>query len=100
VNALPKESVELFRLASAGKMQEAFAIYRWFLPLLRMDTVPKFIQLIKQVQQELGVGCARVRGPRMELRGEELTMTQAAVRAAMASRPEQAIPSTPFTLKS
>ena len=98
VNALPRESVELFRLAAQGKTQEAFELYRWFLPLLRMDTVPKFIQLIKQVQQELGVGCARVRGPRMELRGEELAAAREAVRTAMSSRPKPAIPSTPLTL--
>jgi len=96
VNALPKESVELFRLASAGKTVETFELYRWFLPLLRMDTVPKFIQLIKQVQQELGVGSARVRGPRLEIRGEELSTTQAAVRNAMADRPKVAKASTPF----
>jgi 4-hydroxy-tetrahydrodipicolinate synthase len=99
VNALPRESVELFRLASEGRTQEAFEIYRWFLPLLRMDTVPKFIQLIKQVQQELGVGSARVRGPRMQIAGEELNTAQAVVRAAMASRPAPAIPSMPFAMK-
>jgi len=99
VNALPRESVELFRLASEGKTQEAFELYRWFLPLLRMDTVPKFIQLIKQVQQELGVGNARVRGPRMQIGGEELEAVQAVVRAAMASRPAPAIRSTPFPMK-
>ncbi len=98
VNALPREGVELFRLASEGKTQEAFELYRWFLPLLRMDTVPKFIQLIKQVQQELGVGCARVRGPRMELCGEELSAAQAVVRSAMMNRPTPAIPSTPFPM--
>ena len=96
VNALPRESVELFRLASEGKTKEAFELYRWFLPLLRMDTVPKFVQLIKQVQQELGVGSARVRAPRMEVRGEELAATQAAVREAMANRPRVATASTAF----
>src|SRR5579864_9424883 len=96
VNAFPRESVQLFDLASAGKAKEAFELYRWFLPLLRMDTVPKFIQLIKQVQQELGVGCARVRAPRQEIRGEELATAQAAVRQAMANRPKVAISSTPF----
>ena len=99
VNALPRESVELFRLASQGRTKEAFELYRWFLPLLRMDTVPKFIQLIKQVQQELGLGCAHVRGPRMELRGQELTAAREVVLTAMSSRPTPAIPSTPFTLK-
>ena len=47
VNAFPAESVALFNAATAGGHEDAFAIYRWFLPLLRMDTVPKFIQLIK-----------------------------------------------------
>jgi len=99
VNALPKESVDLFNLASAGKSQEAFELYRWFLPLLRMDTVPKFIQLIKQVQQELGAGSARVRGPRLELVGEELASTRTAVAHALATRPAVAVPSTPFPAK-
>lgn len=99
VNAFPRESVELFRLASEGKTKEAFELYRWFLPLLRMDTVPKFVQLIKQVQQELGVGNARVRAPRMEVRGEELAVTQAAVREAVANRPKVATASTVFAAR-
>ena len=94
VNALPRESVELFHLASQGKSQEAFTLYQWFLPLLRMDTVPKFIQLIKLVQQELGVGNARVRGPRLPLAGEELEQNLAIIRAALRSRP--AVRSTPM----
>src|SRR5277367_5731201 len=60
VNALPAESVTLFNRALEGGMTEAFSLYRWFLPLLRMDTVPKFIQLIKLVQQEVGVGSTSV----------------------------------------
>ncbi len=96
VNALPRESVELFQLATAGRHQQAFELYRWFLPLLRMDTVPKFIQLIKQVQQELGVGSARVRGPRLQVVGEELAATRAIVEHAVATRPSVATPSTPF----
>ena len=54
VNAFPKESVDLFDLAVAGQNGDCFDLYRWFLPLLRMDTVPKFVQYIKQVQQEMG----------------------------------------------
>jgi 4-hydroxy-tetrahydrodipicolinate synthase len=96
VNALARESVDLFNLAMAGRKQEAFELYSWFLPLLRMDTVPKFIQLIKQVQQEAGVGSARVRPPRLELVGDELAATQAAVAYAQANRPAVAIPSTAF----
>ena len=98
VNALPKESVELFNLASAGKRAEAFELYRWFLPLLRMDTVPKFIQLIKQVQQEAGIGSARVRPPRLEVTGDELAATRAAFEYAQSNRPSIAVSSTPFTL--
>ncbi len=98
VNAFPRESVDLFRLARAGRSQEAFELYRWFLPLLRMDTVPKFIQLIKQVQQEAGIGSARVRAPRLEVAGEELAATRAAYEYAQAHRPAVAVASTPFKL--
>ncbi|MDI3254776.1 MAG: dihydrodipicolinate synthase family protein [Bacillota bacterium] len=88
VNALPAESVALFHLSYEGKTKEAFELYRWFLPLLRMDTVPKFIQLIKLVQQELGVGNARVRPPRLEITGEELVETKKVIAEAMKHRPK------------
>jgi 1-pyrroline-4-hydroxy-2-carboxylate deaminase len=88
VNAYPAESVELFKLAQAGKRVEVFQLYRWFLPLLRMDTVPKFVQLIKWVQEQAGVGSARVRGPRMELVGKELEIAQITFKTALDNRPE------------
>jgi dihydrodipicolinate synthase/N-acetylneuraminate lyase len=87
VNAYPAESVQLFELASAGKRDEVFELYRWFLPLLRMDTVPKFVQLIKWVQEQAGVGSARVRAPRLEIQGHELEVTKAQYKKAAASRP-------------
>ena len=87
VNAFPAESVELFQLASAGKHAEAFELYRWFLPLLRMDTVPKFVQLIKWVQGETGTGSALVRPPRLELFGAELVEAQKILQTALANRP-------------
>ncbi len=87
VNAFPKESVELVKLAQAGKSDEAFELYRWFLPLLRMDTVPKFVQLIKLVQEEVGMGSARVRPPRLELVGAELADAKQLVADALATRP-------------
>jgi 1-pyrroline-4-hydroxy-2-carboxylate deaminase len=96
VNALPRESVDLFELGRRGRKQECFELYRWFLPLLRMDTVPKFIQLIKQVQQELGIGSARVRPPRLEIVGEELAQVRAEVARAQATRPKNAAGSIPF----
>ncbi len=86
VNAFPAESVELFNYAVSGDAEKAFALYRWFLPLLRMDTVPKFVQLIKQVQQETGTGSARVRPPRLEVIGNELEQVRAAVRNALGQR--------------
>jgi dihydrodipicolinate synthase/N-acetylneuraminate lyase len=86
VNAFPAESVALFHLAQTGKRDEVFELYRWFLPLLRMDTVPKFVQLIKYVQQELGIGSARVRPPRLELEGEELSDACKKLQHALATR--------------
>jgi dihydrodipicolinate synthase/N-acetylneuraminate lyase len=67
VNAFPEESVRLFQLAQNGPSRELDALYEWFLPLLRLDTVPKFVQLIKQVQEECGGPSARVRPPRLQL---------------------------------
>lgn len=96
VNAFPRESVDLFNLARAGNTREAFDLYRWFLPLLRMDTVPKFVQLIKRVQQEAGVGCSRVRAPRLELNRREIEETCTVFHSAQSSRPAIASPSTPF----
>jgi dihydrodipicolinate synthase/N-acetylneuraminate lyase len=86
VNVYPAESVKLFQLAKAGKSAEAFELYRWFLPLLRLDTVPKFVQLIKWVQEREGVGSARVRAPRLELQGDELKVTTAIFEKAHAER--------------
>lgn len=97
VNAFPRESVDLFNHALTGNTKGAFELYRWFLPLLRLDTVPKFIQLIKLVQQEAGIGVARVRAPRLELAGKELEEVREAFRAAQASRPAVAVPSTAFS---
>jgi len=84
VNAFPKESVELFNLATNGEHQKAFELYKWFLPLLRMDVVPKFVQLIKLVQEEVGMGNARVRAPRLKLQGAELAEAKEIVATAMA----------------
>lgn len=87
VNALPKESVDLFNYAMRGEAEKAFKLYQWFLPLLRMDTVPKFVQLIKLVQQEVGMGSARVRPPRLEVVGAELEQARAIIHAALKHRP-------------
>jgi 1-pyrroline-4-hydroxy-2-carboxylate deaminase len=87
-NALPREAVELFNYGLDGQSEKAFVLYRWFLPLLRMDTVPNFVQLIKLVQAETGIGNARVRPPRLELDGHELVLSLKMIRHALCSRPE------------
>jgi 1-pyrroline-4-hydroxy-2-carboxylate deaminase len=87
VNALPVESVRLLELARAGRREEATALYHWFLPLLRLDTVPKFVQLIKLVQAEVGRGSEAVRAPRLPLAGAERAEALAVIRRQLASRP-------------
>jgi dihydrodipicolinate synthase/N-acetylneuraminate lyase len=87
VNAFPAESVRVFEAGLAGKWAEARRVYEWFLPLLRLDTVPKFVQLIKLVQQEIGRGSEIVRPPRLVLTGAEREQTIALIRERIASRP-------------
>ncbi|MBI4892277.1 MAG: dihydrodipicolinate synthase family protein [Acidobacteria bacterium] len=87
VNAFPAESVALFEASARGDREAAFQLYKWFLPLLRMDTVPKFVQLIKLVQQAVGMGNPRVRPPRLELTGAELAEAQATIAEALNHRP-------------
>ncbi|HLV85668.1 MAG TPA: dihydrodipicolinate synthase family protein [Candidatus Sulfotelmatobacter sp.] len=89
-NAFPCESVDLFNLGMEGQKEKAFALYRWFLPLLRMDTVPEFVQLIKLVQAEVGMGNSRVRPPRLELTGAELERAKSTIREALKNRPKTA----------
>ena len=86
-NALPKESAALFRHAVRGEKEQADALYRWFLPLLRMDCVVKFVQYIKLVQQEVGMGHERVRGPRLVLAGAERETALKTIRDVLSRRP-------------
>jgi dihydrodipicolinate synthase/N-acetylneuraminate lyase len=90
VSAFPKESVDLFNYATKGEAEKARELYEWFLPLLRLDTVPKFVQLIKLVQEKVDWGNARVRPPRLELVGEELAETLKIIDTALANRPDAA----------
>jgi 4-hydroxy-tetrahydrodipicolinate synthase len=90
VNALPAESVRLFQLARDGHLVEAFQLYRWFLPLLRMDTVPEFVQLIKLVQHEAGHGTETVRRPRQPLAGAAREQALTVIRDCLSHRPSPA----------
>jgi len=87
VNAFPRESVALYNYAMRGQAKKADELYRWFLPLLRMDTVNKFVQLIKLVQQEVGMGDECVRGPRLIMEGAERKVALATLKAAMRQQP-------------
>jgi 4-hydroxy-tetrahydrodipicolinate synthase len=87
VNAYPRESVVLFDMAKAGKWKELEPLYHWFLPLLKLDTVPKFVQLIKLVQEHVGMGSAAVRAPRMVLVGDELAETERIIKHAIKTKP-------------
>ena len=92
VNAFPEESVALHHLARQlhagnGDRGQIEKLYNWFLPLLRMDTVPKFVQLIKLAQEMVGMGNARVRPPRLELIGEEFEIARRAIQHAVDHRP-------------
>jgi 4-hydroxy-tetrahydrodipicolinate synthase len=88
VNAFPRESVALYNYAMRGETRKADELYKWFLPLLRMDTVNKFVQLIKLVQQETGMGHERVRAPRCVLAGAERKAALDTLRLALANRPK------------
>jgi 4-hydroxy-tetrahydrodipicolinate synthase len=87
VNAFPEESVALFEAAMRGDKARARDIYNWFLPLLRLDTVPKFVQFIKWVQAEVGRGTYVVRGPRLPLDARELETVQGILSHALKARP-------------
>jgi 4-hydroxy-tetrahydrodipicolinate synthase len=87
VNAFPRESRRMWDLATAGRWDEAREIYRWFTPLLHLDTQVKLVQYIKLVMQECGVGSELTRAPRLPLVGQERENILALVRAARDSRP-------------
>jgi 4-hydroxy-tetrahydrodipicolinate synthase len=87
VNAFPAETMTLFKLARAGRWEELQPLYHWFLPLLRMDVVPKFVQLIKLAQSRVQMGSQAVRAPRLVLAGDELAQAEAVITVALASRP-------------
>ncbi|MBX9624361.1 MAG: dihydrodipicolinate synthase family protein [Gemmataceae bacterium] len=87
VNAFPAENKLIWDLASAGKWEEARAVYRWYTPLLHLDTHPKLVQYIKLAAAECGYGSERCRPPRLPLAGEERERILGIIRTAIATRP-------------
>ena len=88
VDAFPKETVVMYNLVKAGKMEEAIAIYRWFMPLLELDIHPKLVQYIKLAAVETGIGTEHVRAPRLPLIGEERERVLKVIKDGIATRPK------------
>jgi 4-hydroxy-tetrahydrodipicolinate synthase len=87
VNAFPVENRLLWDLLMAEKYDEALRVYRWYTPLLHLDTHVKLVQYIKLAMAECGHGCETHRGPRLPLTGPERTQIVAIIREAIATSP-------------
>lgn len=87
VCAFPKETVTIYRLVKAGRLDEARAIYRWFMPLLELDIHPKLVQYIKLAEAMVGLGTEHVRLPRLPLTGAERSKIEAIIAQGIATRP-------------
>jgi 4-hydroxy-tetrahydrodipicolinate synthase len=87
VCAFPRETVRIYNLVKAGKIEEAAAIYRWFMPLLELDIHPKLVQYIKLAAAQTGIGSEYVRAPRLILEGEERERILKVIGDGIAKRP-------------
>ena len=87
VCAFPAETVAIYELQKAGRIQEAIEIYRWFLPLLELDINPKLVQNIKLAEVATGIGTENVRAPRLILEGDERTHVLAVIAKGLRTRP-------------
>ncbi len=88
VCAFPAETVAIYELQKAGRIQEALEIYRWFLPLLELDINPKLVQNIKLAEVATGLGTETVRAPRLPLFGEERKHVLKVIEDGLKSRPQ------------
>lgn len=87
VCAFPAETVAIYKLAKAGRAEEAIAIYRWFLPLLELDINPQLVQNIKLAEVATKIGTENVRAPRLPLQGEERERVLKIIKEGVATRP-------------
>ncbi|HXR79434.1 MAG TPA: dihydrodipicolinate synthase family protein [Saprospiraceae bacterium] len=88
VNAFPAETVAISQLVKAGRIEEARAIHRWFLPLLELDISPQLVQNIKLAESMTGLGTEFVRSPRLMLQGEERERVRQIISRSIANRPQ------------
>jgi 4-hydroxy-tetrahydrodipicolinate synthase len=89
VNAFPAENRLLWDLATAGRWEEAREVYRWYTPLLHLDTHVKLVQYIKLATSLCGYGSELTRAPRLPLVGEERDRVIAIIKKAIESRPRK-----------
>lgn len=87
VCAFPAETVAIYRLVKAGRIEEALAIYRWFLPVLELDIHSKLVQYIKLAEVQTGIGSEYVRAPRLALEGKERERVLKVIGQSVANRP-------------
>jgi 4-hydroxy-tetrahydrodipicolinate synthase len=87
VCAFPKETVTIYNLVKAGKIEEATKIYRWFMPLLELDIHPKLVQYIKLAEAQAGLGSEHVRAPRLAIVGKEREEVLKVINDGIAARP-------------
>jgi 1-pyrroline-4-hydroxy-2-carboxylate deaminase len=87
VCAFPKETMAIYNLVKAGKIEEAAKIYRWFMPLLELDIHPKLVQYIKLAAAQTGISNEYVRAPRLPLVGEERERILQIINTGIATRP-------------
>ncbi|WP_445738726.1 dihydrodipicolinate synthase family protein [Mariniflexile sp.] len=87
VCAYPAETVAIYKLVKAGKINEALEIYKWFMPLLELDISPQLVQNIKLAEVATGIGTENVRAPRLPLRGAERARVLNIITTAMKNRP-------------
>jgi 1-pyrroline-4-hydroxy-2-carboxylate deaminase len=86
-NAFPQEGETLFRLAKAGRYEEARALYEWFMPLLHLDARPDLVQCIKLCEAIMGRGSELTRPPRLPLSAQERAGVEAVMDKALRHRP-------------
>ena len=87
VDAFPAETVAIYRLVKAGRIDEALAIYRWFMPILELDISPQLVQNIKLAEMMTGLGTEHVRAPRKPLEGKERERVKSILEAGLKNRP-------------
>lgn len=87
VCAFPAETVAVFKLVKAGRIEEAINIYRWFMPLLELDIHSKLVQYIKLAESKTGIGSEFVRRPRLILEGAERQRIENIIDTGIKNRP-------------